>query len=189
MERALSREKRSVPARHRDRLTAYAELVRRWAKRIDLVSPADLARFESRHIDDSLRLLDLLAELPPGPAVDVGSGAGLPGIPLAICDPRHSWRLLEPRTLRAAFLEEAVRTLELDCEVIARRAQEAAKDVRLSRSHTVATARALAAPERAAGMLLPLLAEGATGVIWLGRTSTPPRESRLWRPGIAIIRG
>ncbi|MGH2757021.1 MAG: RsmG family class I SAM-dependent methyltransferase, partial [Actinomycetota bacterium] len=65
------------------KLAAYAALVRTWANRLDLVAPGDLDRFEERHIADSLRLLPLLERLPEGPCVDVGSGAGLPGIPLA----------------------------------------------------------------------------------------------------------
>lgn len=178
-----------LPADHAARLTAYAGLVRRWADRVDLVSPGDLPRFESRHIADSLRALDLLADLPPGPAIDVGSGAGLPGIPLAICDGRHVWRLLEPRGRRAAFLEEAVRVLELECEVVAKTAQEASRDERLARAHVVATARALATPERAAPWLVPLLAAAGTGVVWVGRGTRPPAQSREWRRGIAIIQG
>ncbi|CAN5709507.1 hypothetical protein BH18ACT15_BH18ACT15_14960 [soil metagenome] len=178
-----------LPSRHADRLTAYADLVRRWAGKLDLVSPGDLARFESRHIADSLRALDLLADLPEGAGVDVGSGAGLPGIPLAVCDSRHSWRLLEPRARRAAFLDEVVRLLELECEVIAMTAEEASRDRRLARAHVVATARALAAPEVAAERLRPLLAEEGTGVLWLGERASRPRQSRAWREGIAIIRG
>ena len=178
-----------LPPAYEAPLKRYAELVRHWSKRLDLVSPGDLARFESRHIADSLRVLDLLALLPPGPAVDVGSGAGLPGIPLAICDRRHSWRLLEPRSRRAAFLEEAGRALELDCEVIAATAQAAARDGRLAGSHVVATARALAPPPRAVQWLTPLLAPGGTGVIWVGRGAQLPSQSREWREGIAIIGG
>src|SRR5688500_14128170 len=73
------------------KLDLYAALVRAWAPKLDLVSPADLERFEERHIADSLRVLDLVAGAPQGPCCDVGSGAGLPGIPLAIASERH-WR-------------------------------------------------------------------------------------------------
>ena len=101
----------------------YAQLVRAYSPKLDLVSPRDLDRFEERHIRDSLRALRYVRQAPPGPAVDVGSGAGLPGIPLAIADPYRHWRLLEPRRRRAAFLEEVVRELDLpNVEVLARTA-------------------------------------------------------------------
>src|ERR671919_1499973 len=54
-----------------DRLGAYADLVRAYAERLDLVAPGDLDRFEERHIRDSLKPLALLGALPDGPCVDV----------------------------------------------------------------------------------------------------------------------
>jgi 16S rRNA (guanine527-N7)-methyltransferase len=167
-------------------LQAFAGLVRAWGSKLDLVAPDDLERFEERHIEDSLRLLDLLSEVPPGPCIDVGSGAGLPGIPLAIVSHRH-WRLLEPRRRRAAFLEEVVRELDLDCEVIAKTAEEAAEDPALTSAHMFATARALAPPEKAIALLQPLLRPGGKGAIFLGESVEPPGNSRWWRPGIAIV--
>jgi 16S rRNA (guanine527-N7)-methyltransferase len=169
------------------RLAAYVELVRSYAPRLDLVSPHDLDRFYERHVADSLRLAPLLDELSPGPAVDVGSGAGLPGIPLAVVSPGREWRLLEPRRRRAAFLEEVVRELELGCEVLTVAAEEAARDPRLASAHALATARALAPPERTLELLLPLVAPGGAGAIFLG-SGRPPPQSRLWREGLAIVR-
>ena len=167
-------------------LTGYAALIREWAPRLDLIAPGDLDRLESRHIHDSLRLLPLLDELPPGPCIDVGSGAGLPGIPLAISSERH-WRLLEPRQKRAGFLEEAVRRLDLDCEVIAATAEAAAQDPDLAGAHALAAGRALAAPAVAFELLLPLVAPAGTAAIFLGENSEVPEGSSLWQPGIAIV--
>lgn len=171
------------------RLDAYADLVRSWAGRLDLVSPGDLERFEARHIDDSLRLIPLLEAIPEGRAIDVGSGAGLPGIPLAIAAPGRTWRLLEPRARRAAFLEEAVRTLELTCEVLTISAEEAAATPGLAGGHVVAVARALAPPPAAFALLRPLVAPGGVAVVFVGRDVVLPVEAELWEPGIAIVRG
>jgi 16S rRNA (guanine527-N7)-methyltransferase len=168
-----------------DSLALYAELIRRWAPVLDLVSPADLSRLESRHIADSLRALPALDEAPAGPCVDVGSGAGLPGIPLAIVSGRH-WRLLEPRARRAAFLEEVVRELGLDCEVITATAEEAARGD-LRRAHAVATARALATPDEAVTRCRPLVAPGGSVVVFHGELSPPPPESEEIAPGIARV--
>lgn len=169
-------------------LDTYAELVRAWASKLDLVAPGDLERFEERHIEDCLRLAPLLPGLPPGPCVDVGSGAGLPGVVLAIVDPTRHWRLLEPRRRRAAFLEEVVRQLDLDCEVLALSAGAAAADPGLAGGHTLATARALAPPAEALALAEPLLAPGGAAAIFLGRGAEPPRSSEIWAEGIAIVR-
>jgi 16S rRNA (guanine527-N7)-methyltransferase len=168
------------------KLARYAELVRVWSERLDLVSPADLQRFEARHVADSLRLLDLLAETPDGPCADVGSGAGLPGIPLAIAGGRR-WRLFEPRARRAAFLEEVVRTLELDCEVLAMTAEAAAERVDLAGVHVVVTARALAPPVTAFELICPLVAPGGRAVVFHGPGAELPPEAVEWADGIATI--
>jgi 16S rRNA (guanine527-N7)-methyltransferase len=175
-----------LPEGEQAKLRAYGDLIRAWAPKLDLVAEGDLDRFEERHIEDSLRLLDLLSEVPPGPCIDVGSGAGLPGIPLAIVSERH-WRLLEPRRRRAAFLEEVIRDLDLGCEVIAKSAEEAAQDPALASAHTLATARALAPPVKTKALLEPLLQPGGKGAIFLGESVEPPGNSRLWRRGIAIV--
>jgi 16S rRNA (guanine527-N7)-methyltransferase len=169
-------------------LADYAALIRRWAERIDLVAPADLDRLEERHIADSVRLAPLLDVLPSGPCADVGSGAGFPGIPLAIARPDRSWRLIEPRRRRAAFLEEAVRVLGLDCEVVVCSVEEASADARLAGAHALATARALAPPQRAFELMMPLVAAGGVGAVFIGEGATMPPESEEWMPGVAIIR-
>lgn len=171
-----------------DQLGRYAALLREWAPRLDLVAERDLDRLEDRHISDSLRLEPLIGAAPPGPCVDVGSGAGLPGIPLAIADPGRAWRLLEPRRGRAAFLEEAIRHLGLDnCEVVVKTAQEAARDPTLRRSHAVATARALAAPPVALGLIRPLVAPGGVCLVFVGGSAELPMETDLAVAGVVRL--
>ena len=145
----------------------------------------DLDRFRARHIDDSLRLVPLIDDLPAGPCADVGSGAGLPGIPVAIARPERTWRLIEPRRRRAAFLEEAVRELELDCEVVVATAAEAAAR---GADHALATARALAPPPRALEMIVPLVAGGGVAAVFVGAGDPIPPETEEWEEGIAIVR-
>jgi 16S rRNA (guanine527-N7)-methyltransferase len=91
--------------------------------------------------------------------VDVGSGAGLPGIPLAIARPDLRLTLLEPMARRVAWLQEAVDTLGLDVEVVRGRAEEPEVLRRLGGSDIV-TARAVAPLERLAKWCLPLLRPG-----------------------------
>ncbi len=171
---------------HVDQLGAYADLLRRYAPRLNLVAMGDLERLEERHIADSLTALPLVDAAPDGPAVDVGSGAGLPGIPLAISRPGRTWRLIEPRAKRVAFLEEVVRELDLNVEILAMTAEQAA-DRTFGASHAVATARALAAPEVASRLIRPLLAPGGRGILFV-RADTPlPEGAEVAAPGLAII--
>jgi 16S rRNA (guanine527-N7)-methyltransferase len=173
-----------------DALAAYAALIRRWAPRLDLVSPRDLSRLEERHIRDSLRAEALLDELPPGPCADLGSGAGLPGVPLAIARPDRHWTLIEPRRRRAAFLEEVVRELALDASVVAKTAEECAEDEALRERHVLVTARAVASPDVIRPLADPLLAGGGVTLVFRGEgdTSTPPARAEEWRPGLLIMR-
>jgi 16S rRNA (guanine527-N7)-methyltransferase len=177
----------TLPEETQEKLDAYVALVRRWAPRLDLVAPGDLDRLGPRHIEDSLRALPLVESLPDGPAVDVGSGAGLPGIPLAVAGSPRDWRLLEPRHKRAGFLEEAVRELELEhVEVIRATAEDEAQG---ERRYRIATARALAPPPQAFGLLGPLLDADGTAIVWVGKSAELPPETGLWAEGLATMPG
>jgi 16S rRNA (guanine527-N7)-methyltransferase len=178
-----------LPERVAEDLTRYAALVRHWSPRINLVAPADLQDLERRHISDCLRLLPLLDGLPVGPAVDVGSGAGLPGVVLALADRDRRWRLLEPQRRRAAFLEEVVRVLGLATEVITLTAEAAAERPDLQGVHVLATARALAPPPSAFRLLEPLIASTGVRAVMVGRRARIPVQAEEWTEGVAIIRG
>ena len=185
----VSRETSSLdalPDEVRSRLDAYLDLIRSWAPKLDLVSPGDLDRLEDRHLGDALRAVAVIDSLADGPAVDVGSGAGFPGIPLALAARPRPWRLLEPRRRRAAFLEEVTRALAPDVEVLAMSAEDAAREIRLT-EHAVAVARALAPPDEALGLLTPLLREGGTAIVWVGADAKLPTGSRLSAPGLATL--
>jgi 16S rRNA (guanine527-N7)-methyltransferase len=171
-----------------DRLAAYAALVRSYGRDLDLVATGDLDRFEARHIEDSLRALEVVRSAPEGPCADLGSGAGLPGIPLAIADPSRLWRLIEPRRRRAAFLEEAVRALGIRAEVVVATATEAGEDAALAHAHAFVAARALAPPDVAFRMLAPLVAPGGTSLVFIGAEAELPAGSEEVQPGLAIVR-
>lgn len=95
-----------------ERLRDYLALLRHWNVRINLVADAPEHVLWHRHILDSLQLAPLLAEAPEGPLVDLGSGAGFPGLVLAAVLGRET-HLLESDRRKCAFLTEAARTLGL----------------------------------------------------------------------------
>ena len=89
-----------------------------------LIGPREVDRIWERHLLNSAVLAELLT--PESRVVDVGSGAGLPGIPLAIARPDVELVLLEPMARRVAWLQEVVEELDLGVEVVRGRAEEAA---------------------------------------------------------------
>ncbi len=93
------------------RLLQFSDLLRRWNRAFNLVSRKDVHRLESRHLDDSLRLLVEMDE--PGALLDIGSGGGLPGLVLAIAEPQRPVVLLDRSERKCRFLAQAAAELQL----------------------------------------------------------------------------
>ena len=91
-------------------LHAYEAMVADENQRQNLVSSSTLTSFHSRHVEDSHQLLHLA---PSGLWLDIGSGAGLPGIVIAIYDPGRPVVMVEPRARRVEFLNHVVDALQL----------------------------------------------------------------------------
>lgn len=153
-----------------DRLTAYLGLIARWRSRARLTAVADHAEAARLHIADSL--LCLRTTFTPGSSVvDVGSGAGLPGIPLAIVRDDLRVTLLEPDRRKAAFLEGAVAELDLRAAVLAVPAEEAGRG-RQRESFDIAVARAVAPLVVSCELTLPLVRVGGRVVLLKGPSVT-----------------
>jgi len=139
-----------------DLLGRYADLLATDGVVRGLIGPREVTRLWSRHLANCAVLEELV---PHGVVVaDVGSGAGLPGLPLALVRPDLRVVLVEPLLRRATFLGEAVAALGLDdrVEVVRGRAEEQALSV------DVVTARAVAPLDKLAGWTLPLARVGGT---------------------------
>lgn len=91
-------------------LIAYLELLAKWNKTYNLTAIRDPMQMISHHLLDSLAVLP---HLPAGPLADVGSGGGLPGIPLAIAEPARRVTLNDASRKKAVFLQQAVIELKL----------------------------------------------------------------------------
>ena len=135
----------------------YADLLVGPGVQRGLVGPREVDRIWERHILNSAVVEELIE--PGARVVDIGSGAGLPGLALAIARPDLHVTLVEPMLRRTDFLEEAVTELGLEIAVIRGRAEDA---VVLDRAGAgdVAVSRAVASLEKLTRWSLPLLRPG-----------------------------
>jgi 16S rRNA (guanine527-N7)-methyltransferase len=121
-------------------------------------------------LDDSLRGVDVVSSF-EGPIVDVGSGGGAPGIPLAASLPDREVTLLDAERRKCDFLE---RWAPPNARVVWGRAEEQETD-----AYGVAVAKALAPPPVAAEWCLPLVREGGAVVLWVGPSADSEHVARV----------
>jgi len=122
LDRGLGEMGLALPAGATEKLLAYLELLAKWNKTYNLTAIRDPVQAVSHHLLDSLAVL---RELPAGALADVGSGGGLPGIPLAIADPERRVTLNDSNGKKGAFLRQATIELALaNAEVHVARAEE-----------------------------------------------------------------
>ena len=150
------------------RLDKYAALLAEWQARINLVAPSTLPQLWTRHIADSLQLL---AHAPDAKIwVDLGSGAGLPGIPVACVlaqTPGAQVHLIESNGKKAAFLREAARITGAPAVIHAERIENFGESY--AGKTDVVTARALAPLSSLFDQAFPFMAEGAIGLFLKGQ--------------------
>lgn len=123
-------------------------------------------------LEDSLRAVEVVQRF-EGPVVDVGSGGGVPGIPLATALPDREVVLLEASRRKCAFLEEWVEVFQ-NLRVVRGRAEEQEVD-----RFGVAVAKALAPPPVAAEWCLPLVCPGGAAVLFVGPSAEVERVARV----------
>ncbi len=155
-----------------DRLVRYAELLEQWSAVHSLVRFADRQELVRRHLLEALAAAPLLGER--GRLLDVGSGAGLPGVPLLVARPGWRGVLLEPRQKRWAFLKLVIRELGLEAEAVAARYQELGEG-----EYDAITERALGGGEELLAWAGGRLAPGGSLLLWttvedLGRLTAAP---------------
>jgi 16S rRNA (guanine527-N7)-methyltransferase len=145
-------------------------------RQVRLTAVTDPEAVQRRHFLEPLTLLAALEEIGPlaDNAIDIGSGAGFPSLPIKIVRPDLILTLLEAHGRRAAFLRHLVQRLDLkDVTVINARAEEAAHDANLRETYDLALARAVAP--------LPVLIELALPFIKVGGLLAAPKGSAARR--------
>lgn len=156
---------------------AYADLLAGPGVERGLLGPREVDRLWERHILNSAVLSELIG--PEARVVDIGSGAGLPGLPLAIARPDLRVTLVEPMLRRTDFLTEAVESLGISVEVIRGRAEDPEVRSRVTGADVV-TSRAVADLGKLTRWSMPLLRIGGRMLALKGeRAAAEAAESAL----------
>ncbi len=168
----------------------YRELVE-WNQRFNLTAITDREGILVRHFLDSLSCLKAIprAQLAVGARlVDVGSGAGFPGVPLKIVCPSVRLTLIEATAKKTAFLEHLVGVLDLsDVQVLTARAEEAGRRLEHREQYDWAVARAVAEMNTLAEYLLPLVRVGGAALAQKGEDAAA--EVHAAEPAIQTLGG
>ncbi len=151
------------------RLDRFVALLLLWQQKTNLISPSTIPKLWTRHVADSLQLLDLA---PPEVKiwVDFGSGGGFPAIPVACAlaeRPGATVHLVESNGKKAAFLREAVRVTGAPAKVHVTRAEDFGDS--FGESADVVSARALAPLKTLCDQAFPLIGKGALGLFLKGQ--------------------
>jgi 16S rRNA (guanine527-N7)-methyltransferase len=170
LERALDPDRLALPPGFADAAERFVALLLDANRRLNLtrvVEPEAVARL---HLLDSLAGLPIVDAAGPRKALDLGSGAGVPGLVLAIARPDVAWTLVDSVRKKADALRSFVASLGLpNVEVLAERAETAGRDPARREAYDLVTARACAALPVLVEYALPLVAVGGTLLAWKGR--------------------
>ena len=159
-----------------DRLNAYLDMLTRWNRRYRLTARATRNELVVRHVLDSAAVLPFL---PPGPKLDAGSGAGLPGLVLALLRPGSAWVLLDSTARKVAFLRHACSELGLANVRVVR---ERLESYRPAEAPGAIVARALAPLPKLVRLADHLVRRGSVLVAMLGRR--PSGQQLLALPNV-----
>lgn len=167
----------ALPAPAVERLLHYLALLARWGQTLSLTADPRPATVLHQHLPDAFALAGLAPAADRGPALDVGSGAGLPGLVLALLQPERPFLLLEPNQRKCSFLRTAAHELGLPAVEV----REARLEATTLPPAALALSRAAFAPAAWLARAAPLVFAGGRVAAFLIREDRvrPPPELAL----------
>jgi 16S rRNA (guanine527-N7)-methyltransferase len=169
-------------------LSLFEKELLEWNERFNLTAIRDSEEIHSKHFLDSLSCVLALNGNRSGRLIDVGTGAGFPGIPLKIALPQIELTLVESIGKKAEFCRHMVSLLQLDqVTIVQKRVEELGKDPLFREKYDWAVARAVANLNTLAEYLLPLLKVGGLAVAQKGESG--PLEAHKAEKAIRILGG
>ncbi|PRQ16020.1 putative 16S rRNA (guanine(527)-N(7))-methyltransferase [Rosa chinensis] len=185
----------ALDSRQKHQIHLYVDTLLEWNQRMNLTAVREEGEVMERHIEDSLAIIPPItdsylshcgASCGNVSVVDVGSGAGLPGLVLAIACPEWKVTLMESMNKRCVFLEHAVNHVGLsNVEIVRGRAENLGQDVCFREKYDVAVARAVAEMRILAEYCLPLVRVG--GLFVAAKGHDPQMEIRNAEKAIQIL--
>lgn len=179
-----------LPSDFLDGAERFVALLLEANRRVNLtrvVSPADVAHL---HLLDALAALPLVDAAAPDRVVDLGSGGGVPAIPLALARPDVEWVMVDSVRKKSAILSEFVEALGLaNARVFSERAETLGQDAAHRERYDLATARACAPLPVLAELALPLVRVGGRLLAWKGPLRDETEELRRGRAAIGQVGG
>lgn len=177
----------SLNGKHLEKFTLYAALLQEWNEKINLTAITEPEEVAVKHFLDSLSPLRFL-EIPHGASlIDVGTGAGFPGIPLLIVRPDIRLTLLDSLNKRLLFLQEVLGALGLRAETVHARAEEAGRNPRYREKYGFAISRAVAPLNVLCEYCLPLVKPEGRFISMKGPQAEEEIQSAL--PAAALLSG
>ena len=150
-------------------LTVYLTLLAEWNMKMDLTAVDTPEEMADRHMTDSLTVLKTPWIIQGTSLIDVGTGAGFPGLPIAMARPDISVTLLDAQKKRLNFLENVCRETNVNnVTLVHARAEDAARMIQLREKFDIACARAVAPLNVLAEYLLPFVKIGGKALCWKG---------------------
>ena len=166
----------------------YQKELLEWNSRFNLTAIRSPEEIETKHFMDSLSLLPTLQQYQVKSLIDIGTGAGFPGIPLKIVDPALKLVLVESVEKKAKFCQHILQTLDLkDTSVVIERAETLGQDKTYRAQFDCAVARALAVLPLLLEYLLPLVHVG--GIVIAQKSASVKEEVRQAKNACAILGG
>lgn len=152
-----------------EKLLEYHTLLMDWNSRMDLTAVTDEAEMMDRHYVDSLMPLRFGLMPSSGRVIDVGTGAGFPGMPLALACPEVTFTLMDAQQKRLTFLQAVVDALHVDNVILAHsRAEDGAHSPEHRERYDLAVARGVASLAVLSEYLLPFVKVGGRALCWKG---------------------
>lgn len=174
-----------VSAEQEEKFRIYARLLAEWNERINLTAITDPEGIAAKHFLDSALVLKAYPPEQGETVLDVGTGAGFPGVPLKLLRPDLNLTLLDALNKRLVFLDALLKKLGLSAELVHARAEEAARQKQYRARFGLVTARAVAAMPVLCEYCLPFLKPEGVFAAMKGRVS--PEENASAKKAVSVL--
>lgn len=174
---ALAKENVALNDTQTSQFEKYYQLLIEWNEKMNLTAITEPTEVAIKHFYDSITFLFHIDIKEYGKVIDVGTGAGFPGIPLKIMRPDIQLTLLDSLNKRLVFLQEVCDNIGIDAEIIHKRAEEGGRDKNLREKFDIATSRAVANMNTLSEYLMPFVKVKGKMVAMKGKNGADELEN------------